>query len=125
MWRACLRFGVCAALAGKVGGLTAQGKRVAIWEGGAKTLSILAASPAALISNIACIIDSDPHKQGRYVPNTSILVVGPDAGSEFNPDVVFVLALSYREEIAAAVRERMPTCSLILTLDDRGEIIKL
>ena len=116
---------VCAALTSKISEITAQGKRVVIWGCGAKTLSILAACPKEILAQIDGIIDSDPHKHGRYAPNTHIQVVSSDQGSALNPDAVFVLALSYREEIAAAVRERMPSCQSILTLDDHGWIMNL
>ena len=116
---------VCAVLARKVGELTAQGKRVVIWGCGAKTLSILAACPIELHSQIQGVIDSDPHKHGRYVPNTSIPVLAPDQGGRLRPDVVFVLALSYRDEIATAIRQGIPSCNLILTLDDHGRVAEL
>lgn len=116
---------ICSEIASKVQNLHAQGKRVAIWGCGAKTLSILAASPKELLSNIAGIIDSDPHKNGRYVPNTAIEVVAPERASGLKPDVVFVFALSYRAEIAAAIRQLMPNCQEIFTLDDDGHISRL
>ena len=116
---------VCAALAAKVVELTAAGRRVAVWGCGAKTLSILAASPVELFPRIACIIDSDPHKQGRFVPNSAIAVMSVDDAMPLNLDVIIVLALSYREEIAAAVRQRIPSCRSILTLDDHGQIADL
>jgi len=116
---------VCAALLSKISELTTQGQRVVIWGCGAKTLSILAACPNELSAQIHAIVDSDPHKHGLYVPNTSIQVVSPDQCSALNANAVFVLALSYREEIAAAVRERIPACQSILTLDDHGCIVNL
>lgn len=116
---------VCAALAHKVGELAGQGNRVAIWGCGAKTLSILAACPPDLSPQIVAIIDSDPHKHGRYVANTVIPVVAPEQACTLQPNVVIVLALSYREEIAASVRQRIPGCKSILTLDDHGNIAVL
>ena len=88
-------------------------------------MSILAASPAELLSKLACIIDSDPHKHGHFVPNSTIPVVAPERAHELRPDVIFILALSYREEIAAAVRQRLPSCRSILTLDDHGKVTEL
>lgn len=119
------RESVCAALAQKVQALSAQGLRVAIWGCGAKTLSILAASPAELSPLFACIVDSDPHKHGRFVPNTAIPVVSPAQGAAIGPDVIFVLALSYREEIARSIRQQIPSCRSILTIDDHGSLAEL
>ena len=116
---------VIAAMTIKIMELSNQGKKVVLWGCGAKTLSILSASPSYLLPNIVGIIDSDPHKHGRYVPNTAIQVVAPDQGSKLAPDVVLILALSYSEEIAASIRSWIPACGLILSLDDRGQIIEL
>lgn len=119
------RTAVCGAFEATLRELSARRIPVAVWGCGAKTLSILAATSGAIADQIAAVIDSDPHKQGKYVPNTSIPVVSPAAAAAFNPGVVFVLALSYREEIAAAVRERFPECRTILTLDDHGSVVNL
>jgi SAM-dependent methyltransferase len=116
---------VCSDLSNKVADLASHGSRVAIWGCGAKTLSILAASPTELFPRIRGVIDSDPHKHGRYVPNTAIPIVSPEEGIALRPDVVLILALSYREEIAASVRQRIPCCRSILTLDDHGRITEL
>jgi SAM-dependent methyltransferase len=111
---------VCGALAHKVVELTKTGQRLAIWGCGAKTLSILAACPPELHENISCIIDSDPHKRGLYVPNTNIQVISPAEAASTTLDVVLILALSYREEIAATVRQTIRSCKSIITLDDHG-----
>lgn len=116
---------VCSALASHIATLTAQQKRVAIWGCGAKALSILSSSTSASSWAIACVIDSDPHKQGKFVPNTAIPVVSLSEAVQLQPDVVIVLALSYRDEIAATVRQSIPTCRSILTLNDYGIIVEL
>tara|TARA_R100001377_G_scaffold83047_1_gene64042 strand:- start:888 stop:2051 length:1164 start_codon:yes stop_codon:yes gene_type:complete len=119
------REAVCINFIDKISELVEQRKRIVIWGGGAKTLTILAASLGKEVLSIIGIIDSDPHKHGRYVPNSSILILGPENISSINPDVVFVLALSYRGEIADTVRQLIPTCELILTIDDFGAIVEL
>lgn len=98
---------------------------VALWGCGAKTLSILANAGADLSDQIDCVIDSDPHKQGLYIPNTRLRVVHVDAAAPRLPRAVLVLALSYREEIASLVRARLPTCRKIFTLDNSGDIVEL
>jgi SAM-dependent methyltransferase len=116
---------VCLMLAATVSGLVALGTRVAIWGCGAKTLSILAACPDDLLSKITCIVDSDPHKHGMFVPNTLIPVVSPSKLNDHNAEVMIVLALSYREEIANLIRAYSKNCNKILSLDDHGSIIEL
>ena len=119
------RLQVGVALLAELERLKAAGERVAVWGCGAKTLSIFAACPELAQSGVLGIIDNDPHKQGCFVPNTAISVVPPAALAELNPTVVLVLALSYREEIAASVRGHLPHVSQILTLDDHGAIVAL
>lgn len=116
----------CRRLAEKIEVLARSGLApVAVWGCGAKTLSILAAAPAGMMSRLACVFDSDPHKHGRFVPNSGVPVVSPERAAEFAPRSLFVLALSYREEIARLARERIPACRQIFTLDDEGRIVEL
>lgn len=119
------RDAICSGLLGTVNEQARIGNKVAVWGAGAKTLSIFSASSPELFQVIDCIIDSDPHKHGRYVPNTSVPVVSPLEGASRKPDVVIVLALSYREEIASIIHKQIPACGLILTLDDVGKIVPL
>lgn len=111
---------VCTALSDKVKELTKTNQRLAIWGCGAKTLSILAACPADLQQEIFCVIDSDPHKHGLYVPNTNICVISPNEATQLQLEVILILALSYREEIASIVRTTIGSCNSIITLDDHG-----
>ncbi len=116
---------VCTQLAAKIRALADAGERIAVWGCGAKTLSILPACGREFAQRLVAAIDSDPHKHGRYLPNTAVPVVSPEQGADFRPTVVLVLALSYREEIAAAARQILPSCRLILTIDDEGTIAEL
>jgi SAM-dependent methyltransferase len=116
---------VCAALADKVDALAQANQQLAIWGCGAKTLSILAACPIDLHQRICCVIDSDPHKHGFYIPNTNISVISPSEANKWKPSVILILALSYREEIASMVREMINSCHSILTLDDNGCITQI
>lgn len=109
----------------EISNLDISGKRVAIFGCGAKTLCILAASPLELKDKIACVIDSDPHKQGLFVPNSSIPVVSINDAKQLSLDAVVILALSYREEIAAIIRDQLVNCQKILTLDDSGTVVQI
>lgn len=102
-----------------------KGQSTMIWGCGAKTLSVLSATPTDVFQHIAGVIDSDPHKHGRFVPNTSIEIMSPLQAAALLPDVLFILALSYREEIAESARQLFPSCHLIFSLDDHGSIIEL
>lgn len=119
------RESVCSELAKKISALIGLGKKVAIWGCGAKTLSILAACPPELGSKIAAIIDSDPHKHGRYVPNTAIQVISPSQAKALEADTIFILALSYREEIAASIRKDLGPEKQIYTIDNDAQVVEL
>lgn len=119
------RARVCSTLIEKVKEAAGDGHHVAVWGCGAKTLSILATCRESLWGNILCVIDSDPHKHGLYVPNSPIPVVSPAVAADMKPDVVLVLALSYREEIADAARRAIPSCKKVFTLDDQGMVVAL
>lgn len=105
--------------------LNISGKKIAIFGCGAKTLCILAASPYELRDKISCVIDSDPHKQGLFVPNSKIPVISMSDAKQLSLDVVLILALSYREEITAIIRDQLSNCRSILTLDDSGAIVNI
>jgi SAM-dependent methyltransferase len=120
------RHRICDSLSAKIKDLANAGTRpVAVWGCGAKTLTILAAMPRESLKNICCVFDSDPHKDGHFVPNSNIPIVAPGRADEFAPKAVIVLALSYRKEIAEAVRLRVPSCQVTLSIDNGGEIIEL
>ena len=121
-----VRAVICEKLAGWLRDCQRDGVTpVAVWGAGAKTLSILAAARDSMAGLVACVIDSDPHKHGRFVPNTAIPIVSPDGAAAYAPAAVLILALSYREEIAALVRRHLPSCRRIATLDDEGEVVLL
>ncbi len=100
---------------------TAKGP-VAIWGAGAKTLSTLSSAPVEILQRIAHVIDSDPYKQSRFIPNSGIKVVTPDEAAAQPCDTIIILALSYREEIAAAIRSKIKGCRRILTFDNKNQL---
>lgn len=116
---------LCAALLETLVAEREAGRKTMIWGCGAKTLSILAGCEGPLDALVAGVIDSDPHKAGKYVPNTSIRVMPPAEAFAATPETVFVLALSYREEIAAEVRRNLPACRAIFSFDDEGRVARL
>jgi Cyclopropane fatty acid synthase and related methyltransferases len=105
--------------------LDISGKKTAIFGCGAKTLCIIEASREEMKNKIACVIDSDPNKHGMFVPNSNIPIVSIDQANKLSLDVIVILALSYREEIASIIRTQLQNCKRIVTLDDFGKIIDL
>lgn len=53
---------------------------------------------------ISAIIDNNPLKQGMFAPGSSISIVSFDKGLSLNPDVIFILAWNFKEEIANQCR---------------------
>ena len=48
---------------------------------------------------INAIIDNNPLKQGMYAPGSSIPIVDFEQGMALNPDLIFILAWNFRDEI--------------------------
>lgn len=91
---------------------------VALWGAGAKgvTLANLVDPDRALI---ACLIDLNPGKQGRYVPGTGHPIVGPEDLSAYGVSSAVVMNPNYREEILALLRRSRSNVDLV-ELTDSG-----
>ena len=83
--------------AGRVGD-----RRTVIWGGGSKGVALLTA--LGLTSEIECVVDINPHKQGKYMPGTGQQVVAPEYLQEHRPDLIVVMNPVYVAEITAQVR---------------------
>ena len=97
-------------------------KSVGIFGCGAKTLSIISKNPRYFSSHFRCVIDSDPNKQGKYVPNTSLAVVSPLEAPEIKLDAILILALSYKNEIVNQLRQLLGQEIQIASIDQHGKI---
>ena len=53
-------------------------------------------------SQITAIVDNNPLKQGLFTPGSSIPIVDIESGLGLDPDVIFILAWNFREEIVAS-----------------------
>lgn len=80
--------------------LSAQtGKPPVLWGAGAKGVSFLNLVPTA--SRIGTVIDSNPRKQGMFVPGTGQRIATPGELGALSPAAVIVLNSAYRDEISA------------------------
>lgn len=68
--------------------LCSEGKRVAVWGAGHRTLALLA---MAELTSIDAIVDSAPFKQGCYSPVTHRLIISPEALEASEIDVVLIM----------------------------------
>jgi SAM-dependent methyltransferase len=82
----------------------AQGRRLGVWGAGAKGLSVLAATQAR---GVSVLVDSDPHKHGRYTPGSGLLVEPIERLTTDPVDVVVVTAMAYIDEIVAELRDEV------------------
>jgi hypothetical protein len=81
----------------KIRRLRAEHKRLAVWGSGAKAVGFLAT--LNLGDEIACVVDINPHKHGKYQPGTAHRIVAPHDLIETRPDAVIVMNPIYIEEI--------------------------
>lgn len=57
-------------------------------------------------THIKAIIDNNPLKHGKYSPGASIPIVSFVEGMKMNPDLIFILAWNFRDEIIKQCREQ-------------------
>lgn len=98
---------------------TRAGRRVAVWGAGGKGIATLA---AADLTGVEFVIDSDPHKRGRFTPVSHLPVRPPETLASDPPDALVLTALAYRDEIIRDLRTRLRFAGEIAMLDRRLEI---
>ena len=79
------------------------GRPAAVWGGGSKGVTFL--NILGLGDEVSCVIDVNPHKQGKYVPLTGHPIEAPESLRERQPETVLVMNPLYRDEIAAQLSE--------------------
>jgi trans-aconitate methyltransferase len=90
--------------------LAAAGKSVALWGAGSKGITFVNTVPGG--SSLACLVDLNPRKQGRFVPGTGQPVVSPEALAAIKPDLIVVMNPLYREEVAGRAAEIGLSCPI-------------
>lgn len=76
-----------------------QGRRIALWGGGSKTVGFLSAVEAR--DEVDCVVDINPRKQGLCLPGSGHRVFTPEVLVDRRPDVVVVMNPIYLNEIEA------------------------
>lgn len=97
------------------------GRRVAAWGAGGKGIASLT---AARLTDLAYVVDSDPHKQGKRLPGVGLRVVPPTTLVSDPVDSIILTALAYRAEILSLLRNDMQFGGRILILGDAPELIE-
>ena len=79
-----------------------NGKKLAVWGAGHRTLALLS---IARITEIAFIVDSADFKQGKYSPVMHSKIVSPDVLAESDVDIVIVMVPGlYPDEVVKTIR---------------------
>ena len=87
-------------LIGMVGGLRAEGARVAAYGAAAKGATLLNSCGLGT-DMVDFVVDRNPHKQGRFMPGTHQPIRPPEALVEEQPDAVLLLAWNFAREVMA------------------------
>jgi len=78
-----------------------EGKTILAWGASGNGVQIL--NNLELNTNlIACVIDSDKNKQGKFIPGTLQKIVSPEDAVAYKPDAVLVLTQFHKAEIGVA-----------------------
>ncbi len=83
--------------------LTTAGSQAAVWGGGSKGVTFLNLLQAR--DEVACVVDINPHKQGKFIPGTGQQVVAPRQLVEAAPALIIVMNPIYEKEICATVTD--------------------
>lgn len=80
-----------------------QGRRVVVWGGGSKGVTLL--TTLGVTDEIAYAVDVNPHKHGTFMAGTGHEVVSPQFLKDYRPHVVIVMNPVYVEEISRDLRD--------------------
>ena len=80
--------------------LRAQGKHVAAYAAAAKGAVICSVANLDT-TDVAYVVDRNPHKQGHFMPGSQIPIVGPDRLESDPPDYLLLFAWNLADEIRA------------------------
>ena len=79
-----------------------DGKKIAVWGAGHRTLALLS---IAKISEISFIVDSADFKQGKYSPVMHSKIVSPEVLEKSDVDIIIVMVPGlYPDEVVKTIR---------------------
>jgi len=105
-----------------IGGLKAEGKRIAAYGAAAKgtiLLNYLGLNERV----IEYAVDRNPHKQGRYMPGVNVPIAEPSKLMEDRPDYVMILPWNFRDEIVEQQAEYLRAGGRFIVPIPRLEIV--
>jgi SAM-dependent methyltransferase len=76
-------------------------QRAVVWGAGAKGVSFV--NMLKIHTQIAYVVDVNPHKEGKYIAGAGQQIVPPEFLQEYRPDVVIIMNPMYEGEIKKTV----------------------
>lgn len=92
-----------------------ESKKIVVWGAGAKGVSFL--NMLNLKDEIECIVDINPHKEGKHIPGSGHSIRSPSSLNQIRPDVVMIMNPVYREEIEFSLKDLGLTPEIMTVLD--------
>jgi SAM-dependent methyltransferase len=87
-------------------------RQCVVWGAGSKGITFANVVPGG--SELAALVDLNPHKHGRFAPGTGTRVVAPEALRQYRLQSIIVMNPIYRDEIAAAARHLDLPCDIVV-----------
>jgi FlaA1/EpsC-like NDP-sugar epimerase len=95
---------------------SAKHSHVVIWGAGGKSHTLFGYLGEKL--HVAHIVDTDPVKQGLYIPGASVCVEAPSQTIFANTDLVIIFSASYEKEIINTLNDEFSYHGKILCLSN-------
>jgi SAM-dependent methyltransferase len=87
-----------------------QGRHLAIWGSGSKCVAFLSSLKPDLDST--CVVDINPHRQGKFIPGSGLEIKPPEFLRQFRPQKVIVMNRIYTREIGQMLEQMGVTAEL-------------
>ena len=87
---------------------------VVIWGGGSKGVTFL--NMLELGDEISCVVDINPHKQGKFIPVTGHELVSPEQLADIRPDHILLMNPLYAAEVGKSIEQLEINVNLIPVL---------
>lgn len=88
-----------------------QGERAVLWGSGGKGITFLNSIGAG--HEIACVVDINPDRQGKFIPGTGQPTVSPNSLVQLRPDVVILTNRLYEPEIRQQMSQLGLDCRIL------------